>query len=516
MAAIFSRRTFVAAAAATAAALSLNQHPAGVAAADSESSESALDYPWLPGFENLTEEHDYWVEEVDGSVPPALSGTLFRNGPGINKIGGQWLAHWFDGDGMLSQISFADGGVHYRNRYVDTPKHVAESKAGKILYRGFGAMRPGGWLANAFRTPGNASNTSVVYHADKLLTLWEGGPPYRLNPADLGTIGLDNFDGRVPVFSAHPKIDAHTGELYNFGMVYGPRNHLQIYRIARDGSLGVFPSIEMPYAVMNHDFAITGNYLVFCFGPLLLNRMQLILGMASFDQALTWQASKPTKILLVPRDRSVEPLWIDADPFFQFHFANAYDDGRTVTIDLSRYPDYTTIGKDVRDFWKTDWPEKGSSRMTRLTVDVARRKVESHKLAECPGAEFPRIDPRLVGLPHRYVYVAAGRPAAGHGFFQVLNKIDTRTGKVTAHDFSPNGYLGEPVFIPMPSDEGAEDGGYVVTLVLDAATKRTDVAVLDARDIAARPVATAKLTHHVPYGFHGFFTRQLFVTPRSI
>jgi all-trans-8'-apo-beta-carotenal 15,15'-oxygenase len=200
MAATLSRRTFIAGAAATAAVLSFSRHPAGATATYRESSVPAPNYPWLPGFENLTDEHDYWVEEVDGSVPPALNGTLFRNGPGINKIGGQWLAHWFDGDGMLSQISFADGRVHYRNRYVDTPKHRAESKAGKILYRGFGTMRPGGLLANALRTPGNASNTSVVYHASKLLTLWEGGPPYRLNPADLATIGLDDFVHRVPVF----------------------------------------------------------------------------------------------------------------------------------------------------------------------------------------------------------------------------------------------------------------------------------------------------------------------------
>ena len=53
----------------------------------------------------------------------------------------------------------------------------------------------------------------------------------------------------------------------------------------------------------------------------------------------------------------------------------------------------------------------------------------------------------------------------------MVKRIDTRTGKVTAHDFSPSGYVEEPVFIPTPSDEGAEDDGYVVTLVLDAATK---------------------------------------------
>src|SRR5260370_37819723 len=67
-------------------------------------------FPWSPGFENLEGEHRYEVE-VDGKVPAALYGTLFRNGPGINKIAGQWLAHWFDGDGMLSAIRFEGGRV---------------------------------------------------------------------------------------------------------------------------------------------------------------------------------------------------------------------------------------------------------------------------------------------------------------------------------------------------------------------------------------------------------------------
>jgi all-trans-8'-apo-beta-carotenal 15,15'-oxygenase len=469
----------------------------------------AVNCPWLPGFENLEIERDYWVEEVEGSVPAALRGTLFRNGPGINKVGGQWLGHWFDGDGMLSKISFTDGRVHYRNQYVATPKHLEEAKAGRVLYRGFGTQRPGGILANALRVPGNASNTSVVYHANRLLTLWEGGPPYRINPADLSTIGLEDFGGRVPVFSAHPRIDGRTGELFNFGMRYGPINRLLLYRMAPDGTLDRFPAIRMPYAVMNHDFVITGKYAVFCFGPILAHPIKLILGLASFDQTLTWDPAKPTKILLVARDRSKAPIWIDTDPFFQFHFANAYDEGDTVVIDVARYPDYDTIGAEVRDFWKSEWPDRGSSRIARIIVDVSGRKIDSRELAQCPGAEFPRVDPRTTGAIHRHIYLASRSERADHGFFQVVNKVDTQTGQVTAHDFAPNGYVGEPVFIPR-SDESGEDEGYVVTLVFDAASRRTDVVVLDARDIGGKPLAVARLTHHVPYGFHGFFTRQLF------
>jgi all-trans-8'-apo-beta-carotenal 15,15'-oxygenase len=496
-----SRRNFVAATAA--APLALSKLPIARATATAMPS-----YPWTPGFENLDVERSYEVE-VEGMVPTALRGTLFRNGPGINRINGQWLAHWFDGDGMLSSIRFDGGRVHYQNRYVMTRKHVDETKAGEILYRGFGTMKPGGILANALRRPENASNTSVVYHAGKLLTLWEGGPAYRINPANLSTIGLDDFDGQVPVFSAHPKIDPRTGELFNFGMMYGPVNQVQIYRITRDGKLDLFPAIEMPWSVMNHDFVITEKYLVFCFGPIMFNGIKMMMGLGSFDGELSWDGNRPTKILLVPRDRGMHPKWIDAEPFFQFHFANAYDDGRSVVIDFARYDNYNTVGDELRNFWKTNWPSHGAARMTRLAIDPTSGKTETRLLAARVATEFPRIDPRRMGSAHRAIYFAAASQGAVQGMQQSIVRLDTITGNVASHDFAPSGYVGEPVFIPAKTN-GTEDDGYVVTLVLDARTKRTDIVILDAQNIVAKPVAVAHLTHHVPFGFHGFFVDQTF------
>ncbi|HCO01238.1 MAG TPA: lignostilbene alpha-beta-dioxygenase, partial [Methylophaga sp.] len=89
------------------------------------------------GFEALDEELDYIVplNDVKGTIPDAVSGTFFRIGPGRNKIGGQEFGHWFDGDGMLHSVSFKDYGVVYRNRYVRTPKYLAETKANKIVMR---------------------------------------------------------------------------------------------------------------------------------------------------------------------------------------------------------------------------------------------------------------------------------------------------------------------------------------------------------------------------------------------
>ena len=33
---------------------------------------------WQGGYESLTEEYDYWIDDIEGEIPPNLSGTLFR------------------------------------------------------------------------------------------------------------------------------------------------------------------------------------------------------------------------------------------------------------------------------------------------------------------------------------------------------------------------------------------------------------------------------------------------------
>ena len=74
-------------------------------------------------------------------------------------------------------------------------------------------MRPGGLLANAFRQPANVSNTSHLMQGIRLLSLWEGGPPFSLDPATLETRAIETFGGKVKAFSAHPKVDPRTGEI---------------------------------------------------------------------------------------------------------------------------------------------------------------------------------------------------------------------------------------------------------------------------------------------------------------
>ena len=37
---------------------------------------------WAAAFSSQPGEFDYWIEEVEGTIPEYLQGTLFRNGPG--------------------------------------------------------------------------------------------------------------------------------------------------------------------------------------------------------------------------------------------------------------------------------------------------------------------------------------------------------------------------------------------------------------------------------------------------
>lgn len=80
-----------------------------------------------------------------------------------------------------------------------------------------------------------------------------------------------------------------------------------------------------------------------------------------------------------------------------------------------------------------------------------------------------------------------------------------------------HGTVGEPVFVPRGGwdswNAGDEDDGYVITQLYVPETNLTEFVVLDAKRVDKGPVATIKLKHHLPYGFHGTFTPEVFLSP---
>lgn len=68
--------------------------------------------------------------------------------------------------------------------------------------------------------------------------------------------------------------------------------------------------------------------------------------------------------------------------------------------------------------------------------------------------------------------------------------------------------VNEPLFVPKPNAT-AEDDGWVLATLHNAASGKGELVILDAQRISEGPVATVHLPHHLPAGLHGSFSRQL-------
>ncbi|WP_017324850.1 carotenoid oxygenase family protein [Synechococcus sp. PCC 7336] len=467
---------------------------------------------WRKGYASLKQERDYWIDDIDGSLPTELVGTLFRNGPGGLDISGQDYGHPFDGDGAICAITFCGDKAHFRNRYVRTPEFLAEQQAGRILYRSvFGTQRAGGfwnnWFDFNFKNP---ANTNVVYQGGKLLALWEADVPYRLDPATLETLGKEDFNGvlsKGQAFTAHPRIDPETGDLIAFGVDPGPTSTLYFYRVDPDGKLAEVTSHKIPGFCFLHDFALTPNYRIFFQNPVSFNPIPVALGLRPPAACIELDPKANTRIIAF--DRQGKPRTFTTDPGFIFHHANAYEEGDRIIVDSLCYDDYMSLepGSDYREVVFEEIPY---ARLVRYELDLQAGTASHEAIVDRP-CEFPALNPACVGRKQRYTYVGTTHAAGPNAPLQAVMKVDMETRSQQIHSFAPRGYLGgDPVFVPRLGGE-TEDDGWIVVLVFDAVKERSDVVILDARNLEGKPVAVLHLKHHIPYGLHGNFTPEVFV-----
>ena len=499
---------------------------------------------WQKGYNSLKEEYSYWIDDIEGTIPPELHGTLFRNGPGMLDVHGQPIHHPFDGDGMICAIAFDEGRAHFRNRFVRTEGYVAEQAAGRILYRGvFGTQKPGGWLANAFDVRlKNIANTNILYWGGKLLALWEAAEPHRLDPMTLETLGLDQLDGVLQpgeAFAAHPWIDPACEQdggapcLVNFSIKPGLSSTITLFEFDPDGKLLRKHAHAVPGFAFIHDFAITPNYAIFFQNPVSFNPLPFLLGQRGAGECITFNPKKPTRIVVIPRKAkgfstkakrpdsafSLQPLAFETHAGFVFHHANAFEDAKEVVIDSVCYGTLPAV-ESGSDFRQTDFEALEPGQLWRFRINLETQAVQ-RDLLESRCCEFPYVHPAKAGRSHRYVFMGAAHAAEGNAPLQAIVKIDLETGERQLWSAAPQGYVSEPIFVPrspkafkdgLPSAEviGAEDDGWLLTLVYDAAHDRSDVVILDARDLHQGPIARLHLKHHVPYGLHGSFTPHYF------
>lgn len=425
--------------------------------------------------------------EVTGALPPELDGRYLRNGPNPFADPDPATYHWFTGDGMVHGIRLRDGRAEwYRNRWI---RSTAISDAlGEPPIPG---ERHGGM---------EAANTNVIGHAGRTYAIVEaGGSPVELTD-ELDSVCFSDFDGTLPHgFTAHPKRHPGTGRLHAVDYYWARPEVLEYVTVGADGRVERSIDIPVPGNPMVHDCSITDTRLAIYDLPVTFD---VEAAMSGARLPYTWNPGYGARVGVMPLDGAATDVqWFEVEPCYVFHPMNAHDDGDVVVLDVVRHPrmfDRERLGPDdgVPTLWR--W------RLDRSTGRASEEQLDDR------GIEFPRVDERLVGRPHRFgwgssVTQSGGGPAGGSGQDLIgdsMVRYDTHTGAVDVVDFGAGRSIGEVVFVPR-HDGSAEDDGWYLTLVFDAAVGRSELAVLDAGDPAAGPVARVHLPDRIPVGFHG-------------
>jgi len=449
---------------------------------------------------------------IEGEIPHDLAGVFYRNGPEpLHPTRGDEY-HWFDGDGMVYGFFIENGRVSMRNRWVRTEKFELEKAAGERLFGVFGNPLTGDPSVAGKRY--NTANTNIIVHGGKLLALMEGAPPVVMNPRDLSTIGEDHYGGVISTtFSAHPKIDYATGEMINIGaMINGPMGASDIRYDIIDASGAVTKTeiIAMPHMSLMHTFFVTENWVVFPVLPI-----DVDLGRAMRGGPMTaWVHDRASKLAVMPRYGSAADIrWFEHEGRHMFHELNVWEEDGKIIADVAA-ANGTALFPDETGVRATHEGTRQSLR--RWTIDLAgNTNTIGEEVLNDRDLQFPRPDDRMMTRKTRHCFAninLASRDARVEGLDAAL-RFDTQTGTEDIYHFGKGAAAGELVFAPRigaktgaaGEEAGGDTGeadGYAMTIVRRGDSPNSELAIFNALDIAAGPIARVLIPFRVPSGFH--------------
>jgi carotenoid cleavage dioxygenase-like enzyme len=460
------------------------------------------------GFQTLAEEVKIDRLPSQGDVPPWLAGSLIRTGPARFEANGRSLNHWFDGQAMLHRFSFADGGVGYANRELETRADAAV-RDGRVAFREF-ATDP---CRSIFRrmvtmfSPNATDNANVnlAQVGERFVAMTETPLPVEFDPHTLRALGVaetERPDGEIT--TAHPHHDPGRAELVNYAIKLGPRSTYRLSGRSLDGGgRRTIARLATRRPAYIHSFALTERFVVLAEFPYVVDPLRLAFGNRPFIENYRWEPERGTRIWVIDRGDGDIQGPFETDAVFAFHHVNAFERDDEIVVDLCAYEDPEIVRAFYLDRLRTPDPRFPMPWLERWRMDTAAKRVRRERLAD-EALELPRIDyRRRNGRSYRFAYGASA--VAETTFLDRLVKLDVEDGSATVwHEAGT--YPGEPVFVPRP-DGDAEDDGVALSVVLDAERGRSFLLVLDAASFAER--ARAEVPHHIPFGFHGQYFGSL-------
>lgn len=451
-------------------------------------------------FHDLPEEHGFVACELEGRIPEELSGTLYRNGPGMFSLFGHQYTNWLDGDGAISAFRVDRGTVTGAARITVTPE-LAEERAKKEAIYTTGFTVGPHWWRRVGGQQKNPTNIHVLAFHDRVFATTDAGMPIEIDPWTLQTVGKWKLSGVArQTVGAHSRRCPRTGSTYILGVSMGMTGmELDVYELPRAGEprhVVAVPTRGFPFV---HDFAISERHLIVVVPPLEVGIAGFLAGMSAPAGHMRWAAERGTEILLIERaaPHAVHRKTVDA--FFAFHFGHAFEreDGATIAhlCVFDRFDPGDSFAVEKARSGRA-WVDAAKSHLERLVIAPGLAEVHRDRVSDAI-VEMPTVPAACETRASRFLY-----PLVTHEHRDRVTKLEVGTGRITFADVGPHRHPGEVTFVPRATAR-AEDDGWLLTQVYDAAHHRSGLAVLDAQRVEDGPLGCAWLTHHVPVPIHG-------------
>jgi len=444
---------------------------------------------------------------VEGEIPAQIEGSFFRatadpaHPPFVKDD------TMLSGDGMVSAFRIANGHVDFEIRYVQTPRYLAESAARRAL---FGAYRnPFTDDPSVAGVDRSVANTTPIWHGGRLLMTKEDGLGYEIDPLTLATIGRWDYAGKLKsqTFTAHPKIDPETGELFFFGYeASGLCTRDVAYGIAdKQGRLISEKWFQAPYCALMHDFAISEHYAIFPIFPTTSDYARLAAGGAHWVH----EAEGDAWVGIMPRYGDVSTMrWFRTQKgSSSFHIMNAFDQDGVVHLDIH------VLDTNAFAFIRTasginKHPSEIHSHLVRWSFDLGRKEDAYQERVIGPPGDMPRVAAKDVGRTYHVGYYGSYDPSVGppniHGVvgtgFNTLLRVEVEHGRIDALALAADESANEPVHIPSP-DPAHE--GWLAFVVDHHPSMRSALWFAEAEHLAQGAIAKVALPLRLRPQVHG-------------
>jgi len=489
-----------------------------------------MDGNWPP----VKQEIDRAVCKVDGRIPVGLEGGLYlRTGPNPRCWPPSGRVHAFGPDAMIHRVSLEAAGngtvqAVYSNSWIQPARQRAcgpSGGAGDLLAGGLALPRMlilaaiatlvGVELPTTERTA--AGSTSVVHQGGKLFAATESFLPFeiKLSREKLQPIGFTTIGGMLEqkvgpkegTFSAHPRIDPATNQLYFFSANTGrgalPRLAFGVLHANGSADRFFHMPVPSPTTAFYHDMLLTEHWAIAVDSSLRRDSSRLLSGksLTFFNSSYNMRFGVLSRNAVGPE----EMVWLECDgPAHIWHTVSAWEEtGQKVVVWAPKFESYS-------DDVPIHLPREEPSYLTKFTLDLVSLSVKEEKFLSVGVVERPSTSPRV---SPRIVYLRSEGSVSGEMGGELVKFHLGRQevlGRTQCGEEEDRCIFGEALFVPDQVEGGGEeDEGWLMDFVYFPSNHSSAWFVWDARDLTR--VATVHLPQRVPYGVHGLWLDKQFL-----